>query len=509
MSTRSLARGLLERMSSARAVCPHHNSDGRPIKVAKLSQGGHGPNTDYAFEMVCSTLRFGRGVTTEIGYDVRNLGAKHTMVVTDRNVANTVAFKTVAHSLQSLGIKYTVFDDVKIEPSDASMKQAIDFARDRGCDSFVAVGGGSVIDTTKAVALYCSNPQADFLDYVCPPFGKNLIPKNPMLPLIAVPTTAGTGSETTGAAIMDLPEKHCKTGIRQRCIKPLLAIIDPLNVMRSDISLFIVYFINSGGREGEEDTNRRKVLKVNEKNNTIKRSPRPLRPELRPVYQGSNPISDVWAKEALRIIGRFFRRSVFDPADEEARTQMLMASSFAGMGFGNAGVHICHGLSYPISSQGKCYHDVDYPSEKPLIPHGLSVITTAVADFEFLTSACPERHAEAARQLGANIPISADSEYISRTLCDQIRGFMSDFQVPNGLKEMGFEFSDIGRVREIFENRQMLRNAKENIDSKNENLNSDNLASAAMNSVPNIAITPRATDREIIWKIYEKSLSVY
>lgn len=84
----------------------------------------------------------------------------------------------------------------------------------------------------QAAALYCSNTDADFFDYIHPPFGRGLIPKKPMLPLIAVPTTAGTGSETTGAAIMDLPEQNCKTGIRLRCIKPLLAIIDPLNVMR-------------------------------------------------------------------------------------------------------------------------------------------------------------------------------------------------------------------------------------------------------------------------------------
>ncbi|KHJ84197.1 hypothetical protein OESDEN_16092 [Oesophagostomum dentatum] len=133
------------------------------------------------------------------------------------------------------------------------MLKAVAFARSLGCDSFVAVGGGSVIDTTKAsfrslaqveilhrvggdvpniqaAALYCSNPEADFYDFVCPPFGLNLVPKNPMLPLIAVPTTAGTGSETTGAAIMDLPEHECKSGIRQRCIKPLLAIVDPDNI---------------------------------------------------------------------------------------------------------------------------------------------------------------------------------------------------------------------------------------------------------------------------------------
>ncbi|ETN76830.1 alcohol dehydrogenase, iron-dependent [Necator americanus] len=460
--------------------------------------------------MICSTIRFGKGVTSEIGYDIRNLGSKHTLVVTDKNVINTAGFKSVAQSLQSLGVKYTVFDDVLIEPTDGSMLKAVDFARNVGCDSFVAVGGGSVIDTTKAMflfsvinysaihfkaaALYCSNPEADFYDFVCPPFGKNLVPKKPMLPLIAVPTTAGTGSETTGAAIMDLPKHQCKSGIRQRCIKPLLAIVDPDNIksMPRNVAIYSGFDVLCHALESYT------ALPYH------KRSPRPARPELRPLYQGSNPISDVWSMEALRIMGKYFRRSVADSSDEEAREHMLLASTFAGVGFGNAGVHICHGLSYPISSQGKSYFDKDYPETKPLIPHGLSVVTTAVADFEFLTSSCPERHAQAARQLGADVPVgllfslffefmmlasfcifnanesNASDSYIAGKLCDELRSFMRDFHVPNGLEAMGFKFSDI-----------------------------DKLSTAAVNSVVNIAITPKEADREIISKIYEKSFKVY
>ncbi|KAK6046594.1 alcohol dehydrogenase, iron-dependent [Cooperia oncophora] len=212
----------------------------------------------------------------------------------------------------------------------------------------------------------------------------------------------------------------------------------------------------------------------------LKRVPRPLRPDLRPLYQGSNPISDVWSLEALRIMGKYFRRSVLDSSDEEAKERMLLASTFAGVGFGNAGVHLCHALSYPISSQGHSYFDSDYPSRKALIPHGLSVVTTAVADFEFLTPACPERHAEAARQLGATVSDTAGNSYIAMTLCDQIRGLMRDFQVPNGLEAMGFQFSDI-----------------------------EKLTAAALNAVENIAVTPRTADYETIAYIYEKSLRVY
>lgn len=111
------------------------------------------------------------------------------------------------------------------------VNEAIEFARKKHYDCFIAVGGGSVIDTAKAAALYAANPGAELMDFFQKPFGKALIPENPMQTLIAIPTTAGTGSETTGAAIFDLPEKKCKSGIRMRTIKPHLAIVDPLNVL--------------------------------------------------------------------------------------------------------------------------------------------------------------------------------------------------------------------------------------------------------------------------------------
>lgn len=194
-----------------------------------------------------------------------------------------------------VNIEYEVFDDVLIEPTVNSMQKAIAFAKSKQFDSFIAVGGGSVIDTTKAAALYASNPEADFLDFVGPPFGKSMQPKNPMLPLIAVPTTAGTGSETTAAAIMDLPEHKCKTGIRLRCIKPYLAVVDPLNVMSMPRNVAIYSGFDVLCHALESFT----ALPFDQ------RSPRPENPGVRPLYQGSNPISDVWSKEALRVSWNF------------------------------------------------------------------------------------------------------------------------------------------------------------------------------------------------------------
>ena len=317
-----------------------------------------------------------------------------------------ICFREVSNSLTKQGIEFEVFDDVRCEPNQESMQKAVNFAKQRNFDLFVAVGGGSVIDTAKATALLSNNPEADFLDFVPPPFGKGLLPKNSMLPLIAIPTTAGTGSETTGVSIFDLPEKKSKAGFRSRAIKPNLAIVDPLNMlsMPRNVSIYSGFDVLCHALESFT------ALPY------YQRTPRPATPQLRPVYQGSNPVSDVWAREALKILNKYFRRSVFDPSDVEARSQMTFASSFAGMGFGNAGIHLCHGLSYPISSQGKKYFDNDYGKDHPLIPHGLSVVVTAPADFIFTVSTNPEKHLEAANLLGANLPVSFISSYVLKVV---------------------------------------------------------------------------------------------
>ncbi len=118
---------------------------------------------------------------------------------------------------------------MRVEPTDLSFRDAIHFAEAAPIDAIVAVGGGSVIDTAKAVNLYTTYPPADFLDYVNAPIGKALPVPGPLKPLIAIPTTAGTGSETTGVSIFDLTEMHAKTGIASRRLKPTLGLLDPEN----------------------------------------------------------------------------------------------------------------------------------------------------------------------------------------------------------------------------------------------------------------------------------------
>ena len=386
---------------------------------------------DYAFEMAASAVRFGVGVTREIGMDLAELGARRVLVLTDPGVSRLPPLKTVLESLDASRVPYVVYDRVRVEPTDESFLDAIAFAGSGPFDAFVAVGGGSTLDTAKAVNLYTSYPPADFLDYVNPPIGKGLPVPGPLKPLLAVPTTAGTGSETTGVAIFDLQRMHAKTGIANRRLKPTLGYLDPDNTRTVPPAVAASTGLDILSHAVESFTAAPYTSR-----------PRPERPALRPAYQGSNPISDIWAMEAMRIVARYLVRVVDDPSDDEARASMLLAASYAGVGFGNAGVHLPHGMSYAVSGHVKSFRPSGYGAGHPLVPHGMSVILNAPAVFRFTASANPRRHLQAAEALGADVT-RARAEDAGRILADRITWFMERLQMPNGLRAVGYSSSDV------------------------------------------------------------------
>jgi len=386
---------------------------------------------DIAFEMAASTVRYGTGVTSEVGMDLAALGARRVLVLTDSVLKALPPVQTVADSLDRQKIPFVVYDLVRVEPSDQSVLNAVAFGRDGGFDAFVAVGGGSVIDTAKVVNLYTTYPPADFLDYVNAPIGKGLPIPGPLQPLMAIPTTAGTGSETTGVAIFDLHGMRAKTGIASRRLKPTLGYLDPENTRTMPAQVAASSGLDILSHAVESFT----AIPFTER-------PRPARPELRPAYQGSNPMSDVWSLQALRMVAKYLVRAVQDPSDDEARANMLLAASYAGVGFGSAGVHLPHGMSYPVSGNVKQYVAPGYSADHPLVPHGVSVILNAPAVFRFTASANPERHLEAAAALGADVS-SARPADAGKILADRITWFMQQLHVPNGLRAIGYSSSDI------------------------------------------------------------------
>ena len=400
-------------------------------REAKLEILNRSMTHEIAFEMAASNVRFGAGVTREVGMDLADLGIRRALVITDPILRRMRPLQTVIESLDAEGIACTVYDRVRVEPNDESFLDAIAFAEQSDYGAIVAVGGGSTIDTAKAVNLYTCYPPEDFLDYVNPPIGKGLPVPGPLKLLIAIPTTAGTGSETTGVSIFDLSKMHAKTGMASRRLKPTIGLLDPENTRTMPAQVAAATGLDVLSHAVESYT----ALPYSDR-------PLPDRPLVRPAYQGSNPISDVWSLQAMRMVARYLVRAVEDPSDDEARANMMLASCYAGIGFGNAGVHLPHGMSYPVSGMVKDYFESGYPGDHAMVPHGYSVVLNAPAVFRFTASANPQRHLEAAEALGADISgvLQADA---GKVLADRITWFIERLKLPNGLRALGYTSSDL------------------------------------------------------------------
>lgn len=250
MGGRERAFHLLKSITSATCQCPAHSGGWSQMPHSTKAS----KSTDYAFEMACSTVRYGPGVTKEVGMDLQAMGAQKVLVMTDKTLAKMSPVKLVAESLSKHKVNFSVYDNVRIEPTDI--------------------------------------------------------------------------------------------------------------------------------------------------------------------------------------------RSVYNPDDLEARSKMHLASTFAGVGFGNAGVHLCHGMSYPIAGNVKNFHPKDYECDHAIIPHGLSVVMTAPAVFMFTAQMNPERHLEAAQILGKDVT-NVRKEDAGRALADILREYMDVMKVDNGLDALGYTSDDI------------------------------------------------------------------
>jgi hydroxyacid-oxoacid transhydrogenase len=385
---------------------------------------------ETAFTMDTSSIKYGPGVTREVGYEMARLGARRVMVVTDPNLASGEPVAVALEALRSEGIDAALYDRVHVEPTDLSFKEAIQFAVDGGFDGYVAVGGGSSMDTAKVANLYATHP-ADFLAYVNAPIGKGRPVPGPLRPLIAIPTTAGTGSETTGVAIFDFLAMRAKTGIAHRALRPVIGIVDPNNTRTLPKMVAACTGFDVLCHALESLT----ALPYHQR-------PAASSPGMRPAYQGANPISDIWAARAIEMVSQHLIRAIEDPTDEEARGQMLLGASFAGIGFGNAGVHLVHGMSYPVSGMVRDYVPEGYVSDCPIIPHGMAVVLNAPAVFRFTAPADPARHLYGAQLMGVDVS-DARPEDAGEALASAIADLMRRAGVPRGLGAVGYGPGDI------------------------------------------------------------------
>ncbi|KAJ3086787.1 Hydroxyacid-oxoacid transhydrogenase, mitochondrial, partial [Quaeritorhiza haematococci] len=365
----------------------------------------------------------------EVGMDLAQMKSKKVAVFTDPKIAKLRPALTVIASLERAKVPFEVYDRVRVEPTDGSFKDAIQFVRRIQPDAFVAVGGGSVIDTTKAANLYLCYPEADFLDFVNAPIGKGRPIDKTLKPLIAIPTTAGTGSETTGVAIFDYEPKSFKTGIASRALKPTLGIVDPWNTRSMPPQVHVSSGLDVLCHSLESYT----AIPYNQ------RRPRPRTPIERPAYQGSNPISDIWSLRSLKMCVDNLVKCYKEPDNHTAQEQMILAATFAGM---NRIWKRWPGLN-------KSYVHPGYNVGHSIVPHGISVAVTSPAVFKFTAPACPDRHLEAAKIFGADVS-SAKREDAGSILSDALRKYLHKLDVPDGLTALGFK-NDTGSVEKLVE----------------------------------------------------------
>lgn len=405
------------------------------------------PGGEEAFSVDVSAITYGHGCLSEAGEQAKALGIKRIALFTDKRLAASEHVEKVRKSLSAAGIDYAVYDEVKVEPTDISFQAGTRFAEEAKVDGFISVGGGSVIDTAKAANLYTTYP-ADFLAYVNAPVGEGRAVPGPLKPHIACPTTSGTGSECTGITVFDLLSMKAKTGIASRRLRPTLALIDPLTTHTLPKNVVACSAFDVLSHALESYTAR-----------PFTRRPRSKTPGERPMSQGANPWSDLGCREALRLAGEYMVRAVNDASDHEAREQLMWASTLAGIAFGNSGVHVPHGMAYAVAGLVKDFRPEGYPDEEPIIPHGMSVIVNAPSVFRSTACACPDRHLEGAKCLGADVRGAGEAD-AGEVLGARIVALMKASGIPNGVGGVGYGAGDIDAlIAGTLPQQRLLQNA--------------------------------------------------
>ncbi|QEN89970.1 iron-containing alcohol dehydrogenase [Labrys sp. KNU-23] len=402
------------------------------------------------FTLEATQLKFGNGAVEELDWELKRLGLRKILLVADPRLRRLGITERITDIVTRAGVGISVFESILVEPTIESLGEAAAFASSQDVDGFVALGGGSTIDTAKVANLIRSHGGA-IIDYVNAPVGGGRKPPSPLRPLIAIPTTSGSGSEATTVAVLDIPELKMKTGISHRYMRPTLAIVDPELARTTPGAVTASCGLDVVCHAVESFISR-----------PFDARPRPATPDDRPPYQGSNPVADIWSLKAIEFGGRFLERAVRDGNDLEARGTMMLGATMAGIGFGTAGVHIPHACAYPLAGLKHSYSAPGYETNHNFVPHGFSVIVTSPAVFRFTYDAAPDKHIQAAELLNAG-PIANPGP---DSLPDTLIRLMRAVGAPSGIAELGYGEEDIpALVQGALKQQRLLVGAPKAIDA--------------------------------------------
>jgi alcohol dehydrogenase class IV len=356
-------------------------------------------------------IKFGKGAISEIDYEVKRLGGSKPLIVTDKGVKNAGILDKVKGVLEDAGLEVNVWDQVEPEPSLENYKQCYEFAQGKGFDIVIGIGGGSSIDVGKTVRMLLKHG-GEIPDYIAKPIGGGRKFPGPGLPYIAVPTTAGTGSESTPAAVIRLPKDKLRVGIRSTFMRPEVALVDPMLTVTLPPGPTASTGIDALSHAIEVYTCRRYNCRE-----------KPTTPEERPIYIGSSPMTDVLSYYAIELIGRYLMRAVNNGYDLEAREGMSLASLMQGIAVSNAGVALAHAIASPLGGIIEA-------------PHGKTVSAVLPYVMAYNEPVVPERFACIAKLLES----CSETQFSQRGKAAKIvLNLIKDLGLPSSLAELGIK----------------------------------------------------------------------
>ena len=359
--------------------------------------------TTWTFHTAVQFL-FGRNAVEQIGDIAIRLGAKRVMIITDPVISKTGLVEKVQQPLAACGLALQVFPGGEPEPSMRAAESCVSEARSLKPDVLIGVGGGSNMDLTKITATILTHGKHP-RDYV----GDDKIP-GPVMPIICVPTTAGTGSEVSAAAVLTDTDNKIKVGILSNYLRPRVALVDPLLTVSCPPKVTADSGIDALTHAIEACT-------------AVDNAEFPLPPGERSVYQGRHPLGDILAEKAIALIGANLRRAVKDGNDLDAREGMALGATFAGMAFSNVGVAVVHALEYPVGGAVHCSHGA---GNGLLLPYVM----------RFNMPARIKEFATIARLLGEDTSQLSD-EYAAEVAIHAVENLRADIGIPARLSEIG------------------------------------------------------------------------
>jgi alcohol dehydrogenase class IV len=384
-----------------------------------VSAPDHAMEPETVWHLQLPEIRFGRNAVEELGFQFRDLGVAedaHGLVITDETLVDLGHAERVTDELGDAGFVTDIYDGVEREPSIEAIDECLSFVRDEqgedGYDFYVGFGGGSCMDTAKATRAVIENG-GEALDYIAEPTGEGEALTESNVPLILMPTTAGTGAETSPVAILSVEEQNIKEGISSNHVRADAAVLDPTftTTLPPDITARTAMDALDHAIEGYTTHHFDDLMRASD-------------PASRPTYAGRTPVTEQFSEAAIDLLSSNVRQVVNNGDDLEARSAMLQGALFGAIAGLTAGATLCHAMAYPV---GNRYHTF----------HGETIaVLTPASTLGYNAASDPERFARVAEMLGADTSGLSTRDAADEAKAEYIR-LQRDLNVlPSGLAEL-------------------------------------------------------------------------